>query len=576
MKKTVLITGASSGFGKATAELFAARGWNVIATMRTPRELPGTFVTRLDVEKPETIRAAVDAGLAKFRRIDAVVNNAGYGLSGVFELTPDEKVREQFEVNVFGVMNVVRAVLPHFRENKGGCIVNVSSGAGVFGLPLISLYTASKFALEGFSESLSYELGALGIRVKLVEPGGVTSTRFVERSAKEASALPGDVRDYAAFVSAANQVFAAMRASRGVDKAATPEHVAEVIFEATNDASDRLRYVATNDILPLVEARRQTSETEYMAFMRTHFGPRLPLAMNQTLLITGASGQLGRRVLHHLLESNEVSPARIIATTREPARLAELAARGVSVRHADFNDAASLEKAFAGADRILIISTDELDLVGGKRLRQHETAVAVARKVGATHLAYTSMLSPEPGSPFLLASDHYGTEQALKASGLSYTIFRTNSYFENLMWSLPAIIATGRWHTSAGEGRVAYSARDDMAAAIASHLASAPNDSTTLMLTGSRAYSHAEVARLVTEVTGKPIELVPLSDEALTDTLIASGVPEPFARLRASVDANVRAGNSDPVNDTLETLSRRKPMSLEHFLDTNRAALMGG
>lgn len=276
MKKTVLVTGASSGFGKATAELFAARGWNVIATMRTPQDVPGALVTRLDVEKPETIRAAIDAGLARFGRIDAVVNNAGYGLFGVFELTPEEKVREQFEVNVFGVMNVVRAVLPHFRENKGGCIVNVSSGAGVFGLPMISLYNASKFALEGFSESLSYELGALGIRVKLVEPGGVTSTKFGERSAKDASMSSSDVHDYDAFVSAANQVFAAMRASRSSGKDATSEHVAEVIFEATNDSSDRLRYVATSDILPLVEARRQTSESEYMAFMRARVGPKLP------------------------------------------------------------------------------------------------------------------------------------------------------------------------------------------------------------------------------------------------------------------------------------------------------------
>ncbi|MDY7232148.1 SDR family oxidoreductase [Hyalangium rubrum] len=275
MKKTVLITGASSGFGKATAEFFVARGWNVIATMRTPQDIPGTFVTRLDVEKPETIRAAVDAGLARFGRIDAVVNNAGYGLFGVFELTPEAKVREQFEVNVFGVMNVVRAVLPHFRENKGGCIVNVSSGAGVFGLPMISLYNASKFALEGFSESLSYELGALGIRVKLVEPGGVTSTKFGERSAKDASMSSNDIRDYDPFVLAANQVFAEMRAARSADKDATSEHVAEVIFEATNDASDRLRYVATSDILPLVEARRQTSESEYMAFMRARVGPKV-------------------------------------------------------------------------------------------------------------------------------------------------------------------------------------------------------------------------------------------------------------------------------------------------------------
>jgi NAD(P)-dependent dehydrogenase (short-subunit alcohol dehydrogenase family) len=275
MKNTVLITGASSGIGRATAELFAARGWNVIATMRTPRDIPDAFVTRLDVEKPETIRAAIDAGIARFGRIDAVVNNAGYGLFGVFERTPEEKVREQFEVNVFGVMNVVRAVLPHFRKNRRGRIVNVSSGAGVFALPMISLYTASKFALEGFSESLSYELAALGIGVKIVEPGGVTSTNFGSRSAKEAASPSSEIRDYDAFVSSANEVFASLAASRNADKDSTAEHVAQIIYQATTDSSDQLRYVATSAIVPLVEARRQTSEREYMEFMRSRVTPKV-------------------------------------------------------------------------------------------------------------------------------------------------------------------------------------------------------------------------------------------------------------------------------------------------------------
>lgn len=295
--------------------------------------------------------------------------------------------------------------------------------------------------------------------------------------------------------------------------------------------------------------------------------------MTNTVLVTGASGSLARRVIHHLLEANKLAPAHVIATTRNPAGLAELAARGVIVRQADFNDTASLEKAFAGAEKVLIISTDELDLVGGKRLRQHEAAVAAAKKAGAAHLAYTSMLKPEPGSPVLFASDHYGTEQALHGSGLSYTIFRNNAYHENLLRSLPSIVATGRWPTSTGEGRVAYAARDDMAAAIAGRLAADTNDSATFMLTGPTAYSNADVATLVTGVTGRQIEIIAFSDEALTDTLKAAGVPEPFARLLASVDANVRAGNSDIVSDAIETLSQRKPMLLKHFLQANEAAL---
>jgi NAD(P)-dependent dehydrogenase (short-subunit alcohol dehydrogenase family) len=158
MQKTALITGTSSGFGKTTAKHFAANGWNVVATMRTPSaeaelvNLDGVLVTRLDVQDPESIDRAIEAGIRRFGRIDALINNAGFGL---FEVTPREKIWEQFDVNIFGVMDVTRAILPHFRSNKGGTIINISSGAGVFTLPLISLYCASKFALEGFSESLS-------------------------------------------------------------------------------------------------------------------------------------------------------------------------------------------------------------------------------------------------------------------------------------------------------------------------------------------------------------------------------------------------------------------------------------
>jgi NAD(P)H dehydrogenase (quinone) len=138
--------------------------------------------------------------------------------------------------------------------------------------------------------------------------------------------------------------------------------------------------------------------------------------MNNTILITGASGQLGRRILDHLLESNKIAPARIIAATRNPDGLSPLAARGVAVRYADFDDGPSLEKAFVGAEQILIISTDLFDLLDGKRLRQHERAIQAARKSGAAHVAYTSMLRPEPGSPIPFASDHYGTELAIKVT----------------------------------------------------------------------------------------------------------------------------------------------------------------
>ena len=271
-KQTVLITGTSSGFGKTCAKYFAKHGWNVVATMRQPKGekdlklIPDMLLTRLDVTDCASISKSIKAGIARFGRIDAVINNAGFGLFGLFEATPVNKVREQFEVNVFGAMNVTRELLPHFRKNKRGLILNVSSGAGVFALPMISFYCASKFALEGFSESLSYELASQNIRVKIIEPGGVLSTNFGKRSGAEA-AQNTRLKDYDAFVAATNEIFAGLRAKR----LATEEDVAKVIFEAATDGTDRLRYVATPDIEPLVRARRESSEQDYMANMRSQF-----------------------------------------------------------------------------------------------------------------------------------------------------------------------------------------------------------------------------------------------------------------------------------------------------------------
>lgn len=296
--------------------------------------------------------------------------------------------------------------------------------------------------------------------------------------------------------------------------------------------------------------------------------------MTETLLVTGASGHLGRAVINHLLDTFKVPAARIIATTRTPANLADLAALGVSVREADFDDQASLAKAFQGADRALIISTNEL-MIQGKRREQQLAAVSAAGKAGVAHILYTSLPNPEPGSPILFAPDHYDTEQAIKASGVPYTMFRNGWYDENLFMSLPQILASGHWYTSAGDGRISYGARDDLAAAIAAGLASGATESATYTLTGPKAYTVAEVAALVTEVTGKPIEVVQLSDEALTEGMKAAGLPEPVARLLVSFDAASRAGNLGMVTDSVEKLSGRKSVSLRQFLEANKARLAG-
>ncbi|MUV04639.1 SDR family NAD(P)-dependent oxidoreductase [Flavobacterium rakeshii] len=179
MERTVLITGASSGFGKAATLLFQSKGWNVVATMRTPEKeqelnaMDNILLTRLDVLDRESIHTAIAAGIEAFGSIDAVVNNAGYGLMGVFESATAEQIQHQFEVNVFGMMRVVQEILPHFRERGKGTIVNVSSFGGIVGLPFGSLYNSSKFAVEGFSEALSHELLPFNIGVKIIEPGGV-------------------------------------------------------------------------------------------------------------------------------------------------------------------------------------------------------------------------------------------------------------------------------------------------------------------------------------------------------------------------------------------------------------------
>ena len=182
--RTVLITGCSSGFGKLAANTFRAGGWNVVATMRSPEKeaeltgLEGVLVTRLDVKDPQSIDAAFEQGAAAFGSIDAVVNNAGYGSNALFEQSPDASVRDIYETNVFGLMNVMRRALPDMRERGSGRIVNVTSMAGLMGLLGNSVYSSSKFAVEGLTEALALEYKPLGVRIVSVVPGAYLTTAF--------------------------------------------------------------------------------------------------------------------------------------------------------------------------------------------------------------------------------------------------------------------------------------------------------------------------------------------------------------------------------------------------------------
>jgi len=253
MTKTVLITGASSGYGKATADLFLERGWNVVATMRRPQ--PDIFGSRndrlkllpLDVTNSASISKAIADATAAFGVIDVLVNNAGIGIVGAFEATPMTTVREVFETNTFGVMAVTQAVLPLFRARKSGVVVNVTSSATLARMPLAAAYTASKMAIEGFTGSLAFELEAFNVQVKLVEPGYGPTTRF---TANSGSRMDGSIPEaYAPF---AERVFAAFAQPAAVTK---ESDVAETVWRAANDTTGQLRFPAGADAVALAQTR---------------------------------------------------------------------------------------------------------------------------------------------------------------------------------------------------------------------------------------------------------------------------------------------------------------------------------
>lgn len=294
--------------------------------------------------------------------------------------------------------------------------------------------------------------------------------------------------------------------------------------------------------------------------------------MSDKLLVTGASGHLGQLVIAHLLDTLKVPAERIIATTRKPEKLAALAARGVTVRAADFDDIGSLASAFAGAQRMLLISTDSLDRPG-HRLAQHKNAVAAAAKAGVRHVVCTSMPMPED-SPLLLAPDYVGTEQALAASPLSWTILRNCWYMENLFMSLPAAIASGQWYSAAGDGKVAYISRADCARAAAVALTATDTGRSTYTLTGGEAFSTEEVAKQVSALLGKPIAVVHVPVEGLIQGMMAAtGWPHALAEIFASFDTNTKAGRVANVSDDFQKLTGGAPQKFADWLAANKSAL---
>jgi NAD(P)H dehydrogenase (quinone) len=288
-----------------------------------------------------------------------------------------------------------------------------------------------------------------------------------------------------------------------------------------------------------------------------------------SILVTGASGHLGRRVIELLLEKGA---RRLIATTRKPDSLADLAAQGVEVRRGDFEDEAGLADAFKGAERVLLVSTDALDRPG-RRLAQHHAAVRALAKAGATYVVYTSLPNPV-GSKVTIAGDHAGTEEAIAASGIDFTILRNNLYSDYFPHSLAPAVATGRLVDAKGKGAIAWVTREDCAqAAAGAILAAKPGDRITVDVTGPSAVTSEELATLLSAVVGKSIVHAPTTPEALVDVFASRGMPRPVAELMASFDAAVAKGDMAAVTSAVQDLSRRTPTSVKAVLEAHAATL---
>jgi NAD(P)-dependent dehydrogenase (short-subunit alcohol dehydrogenase family) len=268
-RKTVLITGTSSGIGRAAVHHFSAKGYNVAATMRRPEAetalgaLANTKLYALDVTDNDSIERAMDAASKDFGAIDVLVNNAGYGVDGVFEAMTDETIAKQFETNVFGLMKTTRAAIPRMRAQGGGAIVQVASMGGRLAFPLFSIYHGTKWAVEGFSESLQYELAPFNIRVKLVEPGAI-KTDFYGRSRVF---VGGDRAEYQSIVQKAEKV------SQGPAQTGAPaELVATTIERAARHTGRRMRFAVGAPAPMLLALRRLLPDSLFFAIVRASYG----------------------------------------------------------------------------------------------------------------------------------------------------------------------------------------------------------------------------------------------------------------------------------------------------------------
>ena len=267
MSKRIFITGASTGLGKATAKLFANKGWNVIATMRKPENetelntLDNITILPLDVTNVDQIKTTTEKAIS-LGPIDVVFNNAGYGLAGPFEGASDEQLVRQLNTNLLGVMRVTQAFIPHFRDKKSGLFITTTSIGGLVTLPFNSVYHATKWGLEGWSESLAFELNPHGIGVKTVSPGGIT-TDFAGRSL--------DLTSHDAYNDSMQKVMAVFMDPDRRNNFSTAEQIADVVFEAATDGKQTLRYPAGADAIAMYEQRNAVGDEKFREEIKNTF-----------------------------------------------------------------------------------------------------------------------------------------------------------------------------------------------------------------------------------------------------------------------------------------------------------------
>jgi NAD(P)-dependent dehydrogenase (short-subunit alcohol dehydrogenase family) len=265
--RAIFITGSSSGLGRAAAKLFASRGWTVLATMRNPDKeqdlatLPNVVLLSLDITDPQQITGAANEALSR-GEVDVVFNNAGYGMAGPLEGVTDEQMLRMVHTNLMGPIRVTKAFTPHFRARRAGLFINTTSIGGLITVPFNSMYHATKWALEGWSEAMAFELSHFGIGMKIIEPGGM-KTDFFTRSFDI-----GRHPDYDALVT---RVMSAITDPKQLDTYSTPEQIAEVVYEAATDGKDQLRYVAGADARATYAMRLQLGDEAFRKAMAQQF-----------------------------------------------------------------------------------------------------------------------------------------------------------------------------------------------------------------------------------------------------------------------------------------------------------------